>query len=165
MSPTAAQRVVVVTMRLLAAGFAVGGILFLVTPDGVISTIDDIGDWFGGFSDGPESEQKLWLALSVAYMAAISGIALVVSTDVARYRPLLLVLAAAKAASSLTGGAFFVFHDDVFAYLLTFLVDASLVGVALWCWWLAGRLGRPKPDRQGLQPVETGDRAVDRLPI
>jgi hypothetical protein len=139
-SPAAAERTVVLVMRFLAASFGVVGILFIATPDGVIDTIDDVGDWFGSFSEGPRSEEKMWLGLAFAYMTVITGIALVVSTDVARHRPLLLVLAAGKAASSLTTGAFFAFHDDVFIYLLNFLVDGSLVFTALFCWSLAGRV-------------------------
>jgi hypothetical protein len=73
----------------------------------------------------------------------ISGICLVVSTDVVRYRPLLLVLAAGKAASSLAALGFYLFDADVFAYLLNFLVDGFLVVVALWLWSLAGRIGQP----------------------
>ena len=63
--------------------------------------------------------------------------------DVVRYRPLLLVLAAGKAASSLTSLGFYLFDDDVFAYLLNFLVDGFLVGVSLLLWSLAGRVGEP----------------------
>jgi hypothetical protein len=55
------------------------------------------------------------------------------------------VLAVGKAASSLAAGAFFVFDDDVFVYLLNFLVDGSLVAVALWCWALAGRVEALQP--------------------
>jgi hypothetical protein len=143
MSPAAAERTVVLTMRALAGSFAVVGILFIATPNGVIGRIDDLGDAIGSFAQGPASEQKLWLALAFAYMTVITGIALVVSTDVARYRPFLLVLAAGKAASSLASGAFFVFHDDVFVYLLNFLVDGSLVGISLGCWVLAGRVAAP----------------------
>ncbi len=127
-------------MRFLAAAFAVVGVLFIATPDGVIDTIDDVGDWLGSFSQGPESEQKLWVGLAFAYMAVITGIALLVSTDVARFRPFLLVLAAGKAASSLAAGAFFIFDQDVFVYLLNFLVDGSLVAVSLACWALASRV-------------------------
>ncbi len=140
MSAAAAERTVVLVMRLLATGFAVAGLLFLVSPDGVIGTIDDVGSAFGSFAKGPQSDQKLWLALAFAYMAVIAGIALVVSFDVARYRPFILVLAAGKVASSLTAGAFFFLEDDVFVYLLGLVVDLSLVGVALWCWSLAGRV-------------------------
>lgn len=129
-----------VVMRLLAITFAVVGILFIATPGGVVDAIDDVGGWFGTFADAPGTGVRLWLALGFAYMTVITGIALVVSTDVARYRPFLLVLAAGKAASSLAAGAYFLFDDDVFVYLLNFLVDGFLVGVALWCWALAGRV-------------------------
>ena len=145
MSPAAAERIVVLTMRFLAVNFAVVGILFIATPDGVVDTIDDFGDWFGEFSPGADTDQKFWLGLGFAYMTVITGIALLVSMDVARYRPLLLVLAAGKAASSLTTGAFFAFDDDVFIYLLNFLVDGSLVLTALWCWSLAGRAQAARP--------------------
>lgn len=145
MSPEAAERAVAQVMRLLAATFAVVGILFIATPDGVIGTIDDVGDSIGSFAEGPASEQKLWLGLAFAYMTVITGIALVVASDVRRYRPLLLVLAAGKAASSLASGAFFLLEDDVFIYLVNFLVDGGLVGVALACWSLAGRAERSSP--------------------
>src|SRR5918996_1165855 len=140
MSPEAAERIVVLTMRFLAASFAVVGILFIATPEGVVDAIDDVGGWFGDFAEGAETEQKMWLGLGFAYMTVITGIALVVASDVVRFRPLLLVLAAGKAASSLTTGWFFFFDDDVFVYLLNFLVDGSLVFTALFCWSLAGRV-------------------------
>jgi hypothetical protein len=53
------------------------------------------------------------------------------------------VLAAGKAASSLAALGFYLFDTNVFAYLLNFLVDGFLVGVALWLWSLAGRIGEP----------------------
>jgi hypothetical protein len=133
MSPRGAERAVVLTMRGLAITFAVVGILFISTPDGVIGTLDDVGDWFGGFASGPATEQKFWLALAFAYMTVITGLALVISTDPHRYRPMLLVLAAGKTASSLAAGAFFVFDREVFIYLANFVVDASLAGIALAC--------------------------------
>ena len=75
-------------------------------------------------------------------MVVITGICLVAQADVVRYRPLLLVLAVGKAASSLTSLGFYLFDEDVFAYLLNFLVDGSLVLVALWLWSLSGRIDR-----------------------
>lgn len=139
----AAERFVVANLRLLAASFAVVGILFITTPDGVLSVIDDVGDWFGGFARAPDTVEKFWLALGFAYMVVITGICLVVATDVVRYRPLLLVLTAGKAASSLGALGFFIFDDNVFIYLLNFLVDGSLVLVALYLHSLAGRVGEP----------------------
>ena len=126
-------------MRGLAITFAVVGILFISTPDGVVGRLDDVGDWFGDFPAGPPSEQKFWLALGFAYMTVITALALVIATDVRRFRPMLLVLAAGKAASSLAAGAYFVFEREVFIYLANFVVDASLVGVALGCYAILGR--------------------------
>src|SRR2546428_13760282 len=101
MSAARAERFVVLNMRLLALSFAVVGILFIATPDGVLHRVDQLGDALGSFSHAPRTEEKLWLALGFAYMTVITGLALVVSLDPARYRPMLLVLAAGKAASSL----------------------------------------------------------------
>ncbi len=78
-------------------------------------------------------------------MTVITGLAILISLDVVRYRPLLLVLAAGKAASSLSAGAYFAFDQDVFAYLLNFLVDGGLVVVALACWVLAGKVEGDAP--------------------
>jgi hypothetical protein len=143
MTGETAERFVVWNLRLLAATFALVGLLFIVTPDGVLGTLDDVGDWFGDFSPAPETAEQLWLALGFAYMTVITGICVVVQADVVRYRPLLLVLAAGKAASSLAALGFYLFDDDVFAYLLNFLVDGFLVGVALLLWSLAGRVEAP----------------------
>jgi hypothetical protein len=145
MSGARAERTAVFVLRQLALGFAVVGILFVVTPDGVIHTIDDLGDDLGSFAHGPATSEKLWLALAFAYMTVITGIAVVASLDVVRFRPFLLVLAAGKTASSLAAGAYFVWSRDVFIYLLNFIVDGLLVGVALWCWVLAGRAAARAP--------------------
>jgi hypothetical protein len=137
-----AEKFVVLSLRLLALSFAVVGILFIAVPDGVGETIYDLGDWFGSFARTPETEQQLWLALAFAYMVLITGICLIAQSDVVRYRPLLLLLAAGKTASSLGSLGFYVFDQDVFIYLLNFLVDGFLALLALWLWSLAGRVGR-----------------------
>src|SRR5205085_12290275 len=131
---------IVLNLRLLAASFAVVGLLFLLAPDGTLSVLDDLGDTIGNFTPAPETQEQLWLSLGFAYMVVITGICLVVQADVVRYRPFLLVLAAGKAASSLTSLAFYLFDTHVFAYLLNFLVDGSLTLIALWLWSLAGRI-------------------------
>jgi hypothetical protein len=134
-----AQRFVVMTMWSLVGAFVLVGLLFLITPDGVLHRLQQLGDQLGSFAAPPRSQEKLWLGLAVAYMTVISGIAIVVATDVARHRPMLLVLAAGKAVSSLTCLVYFI-DRNVFAYLANFVVDGSLVGVALLCWLLAGRV-------------------------
>ena len=142
MSPARAERLVVLSLRALALCFAVVGILFIATPNGVLGRIDDVGNWIGSFPTAPRSDEKLWLGLAFAYMTVITGIALLVSMDVGRYRPFLLVLAAGKAASSLATGAYFAFHSNVFIYLLNFIVDGLLVGVAVFCWVISAPLER-----------------------
>jgi hypothetical protein len=138
-----AERFVVLSLRLLAASFALVGLLFIAMPDGTLGAISDLGEQIGSFTEAPETTQQLWLALGFAYMVVITGICLVVQADVVRYRPLLLVLAAGKATSSLASLGFFIFDQDVFAYLLNFLVDGFLALAALWLWSLAARIGRP----------------------
>lgn len=145
MTGATAERFVVLSLRLLAATFALVGLLFIVAPDGTLGALDDLGQWLplGDFAAAPETLQQLWLALGFSYMVVITGICLVVQADVARYRPLLLVLAAGKLASSLAALGAYLFDDDVFAYLLNFVVDGFLVGVSLLLWALAGRVGAP----------------------
>ncbi len=141
-----AERFAVLSLRLLAASFAVVGILFIVVPSGVLETISDLGEWLGNDTRAPHTQEDLWLALGFAYMVVITGICLVAQADVVRYRPLLLVLAAGKTASSLGSLAFFLIDERVFIYLLNFLVDGFLALLALWLYGLAGRIGRsPAP--------------------
>ncbi len=143
MTGARAERFVALNLRLLAVSFAVVGILFIAVPNGVLDVISDLGDDIGTFTTAPETVEKLWLALAFAYMVVITGICCVVQADVARYRPLLLVLAAGKTASSLAALGFYLFDSDVFIYLLNFVVDGFLVGVSLFLWSVAGRVGAP----------------------
>src|SRR4029453_12161056 len=85
-----AERFVVLNLRLLAASFAVVGMLFITTPDGVLDVISDLGDWLplGDFPRAPETTEQFWLALGFAYMVVITGICLVVQADVPRFRPM-----------------------------------------------------------------------------
>jgi len=138
-----AEKFVVLNLRLLAVSFAVVGILFIAVPSGVLDVISDVGEWFGNTTRAPHTQEDLWLALSFAYMVVITGICLVAQMDVVRYRPLLLVLAAGKTASSLGSLAFFLIDEHVFIYLLNFLVDGFLALLSLWLFSLAGRVGRP----------------------
>jgi hypothetical protein len=138
-----AERFVVFNLRLLALSFALVGTIFLVAPDGTLGVLSDLGDELGDFTRAPETTEQFWLGLGFAYMVVITGTCLVVSLDVVRFRPLLLVLAAGKAASSLSTLGFYLFDQDVFAYLLNFIVDGFLAGVALSLYSLAGRVGEP----------------------
>jgi hypothetical protein len=137
-----AERLVVLNLRLLAASFAVVGFLFIAWPDGTLARLTDAGDNFGDFTPAPETDERLWLSLGFAYMVVITGLCLIAQADPVRYRPMLLALAAGKAASSITSLVFFL-QDDVFAYLLNGIVDGSLVFASLLLYSLAGRIGAP----------------------
>lgn len=143
MSGPDAERFVVASLRLLAVSFLAVGILFLALPGPVTETLTDLGESIGSFADPPGTGMRLWLTLAFSYMVLIAGICLVAQADPVRFRPLICLLAVGKLASSLTALGFFYFHDDVFIYLLNFLVDGSLVLAALWLWALSGRIGRP----------------------
>ena len=137
-----AEKFVVLNLRLLAVSFAIVGILFIAFPSGVLDVISDVGEWFGNDTRAVHTDQQFWLALAFAYMVVIAGLCLVVQADVVRYRPLLLVLAAGKTASSLATLAFFLIDEPFFILLLNFLVDGFLALLALWLWSLAGRVDR-----------------------
>jgi hypothetical protein len=137
-----AERLAVIGLRALALSFAVVGILFIAVPNGVLDTISDLGDQIGGFTRAPHGTEQLWLALGFSYMVVITAICVVAQADVVRYRPLVLVLAIGKTASSLASLGFYVFDEHVFAYLLNFLIDGSLALIALWLWSLIGRIDR-----------------------
>jgi hypothetical protein len=142
MSGERAERFVVFNLRLLAAGFAITGFFFIAWPDGTLERLTELGGHLGFDTPAPKTDERLWLSLGFAYMVVITFLAWIASTDVVRYRPMLLALAAGKAASSLTSLVFFI-QDDVFVYLLNGIVDGSLVLASLWLWSLAGRIGSP----------------------
>jgi hypothetical protein len=139
----AAERFVVLSLRALAVTFAVVGVLFIAVPSGVLDVISDVGEWFGNTTRAPHTQEDLWLALGFAYMVVIAGICLLTQADPVRYRPLILVLAAGKTASSLGSLAFFLVDEAVFIYLLNFLVDGFLALLSLYLWSLSGRIDRP----------------------
>jgi hypothetical protein len=137
-----AERFVVLNLRLMAVGFAITGFFFIAWPDGTLARLTELGHHFGFHTSAPKTEERLWLSLGFAYMVVITALAWIASTDVVRYRPMLLALAAGKAASSITSWIFFI-EDDVFAYLLNGIVDGFLVFASLLLWSLAGRIGTP----------------------
>ena len=137
-----AKRFVRFNLLLMAGGFALVGLFFIAWPDGTLARLTEFGDNFGDFASAPETDQRLWLSLGFAYMVVITFLALIAASDVVRYRPMLLALAAGKAASSATSFVFFA-QDDVFAYLLNGIVDGSLVGATLLLYALASRVGAP----------------------
>jgi choline dehydrogenase-like flavoprotein len=139
----AAERFVVFGLRVLAVAFLTVGLLYLVLPSPSLDFMSDVGELFGNHTRAPHTQEYLWLSLGFAYMVVITGLCVIAQSDVLRYRPLLLLLAVGKAASSLTSLAFFLLQEHAFAYLLGALVDGSLILAALWLYVLAGRIDDP----------------------
>src|SRR5918994_6956503 len=137
-----AERFVRFNLLLMAGGFALVGFFFIAWPDGTLARLTEFGDNFGDFTPAPETDERLWLSLGFAYMVVITALAWIASTDPVRHRPMLLALAAGKAASSATSVVFFA-QDDVFVYLLNGIVDGTLVGATLLLYALASRAGAP----------------------
>ncbi len=143
MREATAERFVVFSLRALAFSFALVGLLFIAAPNPVLNTISDLGADLGSFTRAPHGSEQLWLGLAFSYMVVITGICLIAQADVVRFRPLLLLLALGKVASSLSALGFYLFDQQVFIYLLNFFLDGSLVLVALWLWSLSARIERP----------------------
>jgi len=143
------ETIIVWIMRGLAATFAVVGLLFLFTPDGVLAFGDALGARLGTFAPAPPTGAKLWLSLGVSYMALVTALATLASRNPRANRQLMLLLALGKASSALTSLAFFLSDSPVFIYLLNFIVDGSLVLLVLGCWRRVGKDegGRMKDER------------------
>ncbi len=146
--------------------FAAVGAIFVLAPNGTIRVINAVGAWFGDFPPAPESELRFWLSLGFAYMVLVTVLAWVASNDPYRRRDLLLILAAGKAASSLSCLAFYLWTEPCFIYLLNFLVDGSIVLQMVPAWAVAGLLG--PPSGSGGSPIpghDTRERRVMRIAL
>src|SRR3954452_22911151 len=126
MSGERAERFVVLNLRLMAVGFAITAFFFIAWPDGTLARLTQFGGHLGFDTPVPKTDQRLWLSLGFAYMVVITFLAWIASTDVVRFRPMILALAAGKAASAISSLIYFL-EDDVFVYLMNGIVDGSLV--------------------------------------
>jgi hypothetical protein len=117
----------------LAVAFATTGLLFFLFPDGTVRALNAAGRPLG-FPDAPPSALRFWLSLGLAYMVLVTILAATIARDPRRHAPLMPVLAAGKATSSLTCLGYFVASSPAFVYLANALVDGSLALVALGAW-------------------------------
>lgn len=135
-----ADRFAILTLRLLAASFAVVGTLFFLAPDATLASLDRTGALFGSFPPTPATGARLWLSLAVAYMLLVTIFAWMAQRDLAAARPYLALLVAGKAASSLAALHAYGSVSPAFPYLANFVVDGAIaVGVAA-IWLAAPRL-------------------------
>jgi hypothetical protein len=131
------------TLRGLAASFAVVGAIFFFFPDGTVRVMNAVGGWLGDFSPAPASALRFWLSLAIGYMVLVTALAYLAQRDLWRHRDLLLLLALGKATSSLTCLAFYRYSLDAFLYLANFLVDGSIALAAVVIWFVVPSLERP----------------------
>src|SRR3954453_7696377 len=108
----------------MAVGFAITGFFFIAWPDGTLDRITELGHHFGFDTPAPKTDERLWLSLGFAYMVVITFLARIARTGRVRHRPVILAVAAGKAASSITS-LIFLAEDDVLACRLNGIVDGS----------------------------------------
>lgn len=130
----------VLVLRVLAASFAVAGLVFLIAPDGTIAFLDAAGALFGRFDPTPATGARLWLALSVAYMLLVTLLAWLAQRDLAQARPYLALLFAGKASSSAFALVAYGSVSPSFAYLANFVVDGAIALTVAWLFVIAPRL-------------------------
>jgi len=120
-------------LGILAFAFAVTGMLFLLSPEGVLRWVEAIGRSFGSFA--PASGERFWLILAFAYMMLVTFLAGLSAWRPQTFRPMLWALMFGKAVSSSTALMFFILDRPAFVYLLNFLVDGEIglpVGICVW---------------------------------
>ena len=85
------------TLRLLAAAFALGAVVFAVQPDRTVHSLNAAGSWLGHFPPAPASALRLWLTLAIGDMVLVAALAYVAPRDLRRHRARVGVLAGAGA--------------------------------------------------------------------
>ena len=127
------DRALRIAFTALAIAFGVTGLLFLLFPDGTIRTLNAAGAPLG-FPPAPASALRFWLSLGLAYMVLVTLLAAAIARDPRRRAPLMPILAAGKATSSLTCLGYLVGSSPAFIYLVNALVDGSIALFVLGAW-------------------------------
>ena len=130
---TRAERKLARLLRLFAVLFAIGGIGFLVRPDGTVADLDRVGGLVGLptlYNTPVAGVSDFWLPLAIANMATIAASAWLAAGDVRRRRALVYPVIVSKFASSITGILLFVRWAPAFPFLAIALVDLP-IGVIL----------------------------------
>ncbi|MBI4209872.1 MAG: hypothetical protein HY538_09255 [Deltaproteobacteria bacterium] len=123
-------------VRILMVCFAVVGLIFLLFPEGTLRAVNQAGALLGDFHPVVTATNRFWLSLTFAFMVSVTGIAYFIQKDLERYGNLLILLALAKAASSLSCLAFYFTSAHAFVYLLNFAIDGSIALISLICYLL-----------------------------
>jgi hypothetical protein len=112
----------------LAAIFAVTGLLFLFIPDRVVTLFNNLSPSLG-MGPSPVTGFTFYLILAVGYMYLVTILAfLMFRHPENRYLPMLL--AQAKLASSIVSLGLFVFQAHYLIYFANFIID-GVIGIAV----------------------------------
>ncbi len=113
---------------ILAAIFAVTGLLFLFIPDKVLVLFNNLSPLFG-LTASPVAGFSFYLILSVGYMYFVTILAfLMFRHPENRYFPFLLTQA--KLASSILSLGLFLFQAHYLIYFVNFLID-GVIGIVV----------------------------------
>lgn len=159
------QQLVRVSGLVLAAAFAVVGVIFLVLPGDVLGVFNSAGRRFG-LPPSTTAAHTLYLALALAYMYVVTALAVMMARhpDTRAY-PSMLVQA--KAASALVCLFLFVVQEHYAIFLANFVVDGAIAAfvfsIALNSHSAPSRSPRSPVPSHGTLPVEAKS-AVARLP-
>src|SRR5438046_10450649 len=157
MAPAMPDRILAALRRLfagLAVAFAATGLVFFLCPDGTLGVLNAAGSPLG-FPPAPPSPLRFWLSLGLAYMVLVTLLAAAIARDPRGRAPLMPILAAGKATSSLTCAGYFVTSSPAFIYLANALVDGTLALTALAAYaavWATSETGAGR-DRDLLKAV------------
>ncbi|MCL4557172.1 MAG: hypothetical protein M1491_00790 [Deltaproteobacteria bacterium] len=111
--------------------FLIVGALFYIVPNNIIDLFNTVSGKIGYFQATPQSMEKFYIDLAVAYMACVTTIAYLIQKDVKRNLNLTPVLIVGKATSSLISLVSFMAYQRSLLYFSNFVVDGSIVIIVL----------------------------------
>ena len=120
-----------ILMIVLFWSFLIVGSTFYIVPTHVISLFNMVSEKIGHFQTVPQSMEKFYIDLAVAYMACVTAIAYLIVGDVKKNLNLTPVLIVGKTTSSLISLISFIVYQRSLLYLSNFVIDGSIVLIVL----------------------------------
>jgi hypothetical protein len=120
-------------LRIWAVIFALGAIDFFVFPYLTVRILNSTAKSLGMHTVvALNAGQDFWLTLAVPYMILVAAFSWVAQRGARIAAQPVQFLMLAKAASSLTSLALFVFEGFAYPFLANFVVDGSIVVITYW---------------------------------
>ena len=115
------------TSLVLAILFAGVGVIFLLLPSGLIGFFNGLSRSLG-MKPAPQTGYQFFLILAVSYMYFVTLLAWFMFRN-PRVKTYPLLLAQAKAVSSIISFLFFIFHQPFLIYLTNGFVDGAIAAL------------------------------------